>query len=827
MMRDITETSLVTQLVYCLGRAREESGQRGHRDAEGAAQASFATFRPSSRGPVVDTSPLSAARRLVGEALSSRPDLVAALLEWAQQQVELIMPPQQLLRISAAVTATTGVVPEGDLHSLQLLLHGCRACPRMCEVALRAGAPEILVELRSGPRACLALLALTAALEGVYYDKTTVVATRLISGLHGKADTAAAAAAAAQRHLLVAGPQTDMAIRRLADGLGLMKLSIGGDLMLGYVVAGTIAAFLRFYTRPDGPASSSRPPPPELLRPARLTSLAQLLSYHPDQSSLLWTLPTVSYSSSALAVVEGTPIRTGLLDGAVSLASQLLGYGYGTSSGNAAQGSRERSQAWAAMRGLQGLRGLGEAALEVMAATSTADRGNPPGALSELSPRGVLALMEIALRVSSPEAQGPKIVQDLPHLPIFLMRVLGGSHRAALSRWPEAAGGGQEGAKRVALAAAELLGRPLLGTTPESEHMQPAVISYLMLLKKEQCSENLGADLSQPLSLASRLLLSTLPSCVNGFIAGGGLEPGVVSRYLAPSSPPSVLGDALLLLSQVARLHREAPRHGRANAPNTYPLLARANMYGDLHRLLSHPDATVRHCVCNLLGNMCRHSTAFYEPLQQQGLLPPLVKCLADPDTTVRKFAAFAIGNAAFHSNQLYGALQTAICPLVGLLGDQAQEAKTRANAAGALGNLARHSPSLSAQLIRAGALRALMEAAIGTGLPGSQPALSSSSGSGVGVPVATDATGPIGDIDSSGANATATVSLFSLGNMCTHWVWRESLMRLGVQDVVRRLSRSSDPHVQRYLQRLVKQLRRPATGRPHVGAAPGEGAGA
>lgn len=63
-----------------------------------------------------------------------------------------------------------------------------------------------------------------------------------------------------------------------------------------------------------------------------------------------------------------------------------------------------------------------------------------------------------------------------------------------------------------------------------------------------------------------------------------------------------------------------------------------------------------------------------------------------------RKFACFAIGNAAFHNASLYEALAPAVGPLVALLRDD--EEKTRANAAGALGNLVRNSGHLCGEII-------------------------------------------------------------------------------------------------------------------------------
>ena len=59
---------------------------------------------------------------------------------------------------------------------------------------------------------------------------------------------------------------------------------------------------------------------------------------------------------------------------------------------------------------------------------------------------------------------------------------------------------------------------------------------------------------------------------------------------------------------------------------------------------------------------------------------------------------------AGFHNSSLYEALRASIGPLVALLRDE--EDKTRANAAGALGNLVRNSGLLCRPLIEARALQ-------------------------------------------------------------------------------------------------------------------------
>lgn len=57
-----------------------------------------------------------------------------------------------------------------------------------------------------------------------------------------------------------------------------------------------------------------------------------------------------------------------------------------------------------------------------------------------------------------------------------------------------------------------------------------------------------------------------------------------------------------------------------------------------------------------------------------------------------------------FHNSSLYPTLRPAVPPLVGLLADE--EDRTRANAAGALGNLVRNSAQLCGDIMVAGALQ-------------------------------------------------------------------------------------------------------------------------
>lgn len=123
-------------------------------------------------------------------------------------------------------------------------------------------------------------------------------------------------------------------------------------------------------------------------------------------------------------------------------------------------------------------------------------------------------------------------------------------------------------------------------------------------------------------------------------------------------------------------------------------------------QLLSQRSAPVRAKCCNLIGNLCRHSSRFYpilasfvtlpkslethdtSPLSSSSSCSPLsllTACCADEDASTRKFACFAVGNAAFHCEELYPSLSCCI-PLLSLATESEADEKTRANAAGAIG---------------------------------------------------------------------------------------------------------------------------------------------
>lgn len=202
------------------------------------------------------------------------------------------------------------------------------------------------------------------------------------------------------------------------------------------------------------------------------------------------------------------------------------------------------------------------------------------------------------------------------------------------------------------------------------------------------------------LSLGSPNFLRQLGSC-------GGLSRSSAATLLHTQSSAPSLTNALLIYCQIARMGDARPTPNSDETNGWKETLAGAGLISQLAPLLRHVDAGVRAKACCLLGNLCRLSSSFYEPARREGLLPLLSHCCADADPSVRKFAAFAAGNAGFHSRRLYAALEPAIPSLVSSLASD--DAKTRANAAGALGNLARNGPELAHSLCAAGAPAALL----------------------------------------------------------------------------------------------------------------------
>ena len=238
---------------------------------------------------------------------------------------------------------------------------------------------------------------------------------------------------------------------------------------------------------------------------------------------------------------------------------------------------------------------------------------------------------------------------------------------------------------------------------------------------------------------------------------------------------------------------------------------------------------------CNLVGNLCKHSPDFYDVLRQGGMLPQLGKRCADIDAATRKFACFAVGNAGFHSSELYPDLATCIAPLVGCLADA--DAKTCANAAGALGNLARNGAQLDAELTSGGVPRALLALALHLLAPAGAEVIEEGAGAGKASAAATSGAEDGGSgrcslssrvslsafeaaslapsepsSEAAGGGMASRLrpsrtALFSLGNLAAHAECRAAMAKLHLDDALRPLVNHHDGMLKQYAARVLQKM--------------------
>jgi fused-like protein len=209
---------------------------------------------------------------------------------------------------------------------------------------------------------------------------------------------------------------------------------------------------------------------------------------------------------------------------------------------------------------------------------------------------------------------------------------------------------------------------------------------------------------------------------------------------------------------------------------NVYTAIHKLNILSDLKYLLDNSDSSIKSRVCNLIGNMCRHTEFFYDELKFSGLIPPLLKCCYDSDKSTRKFACFAIGNAAFMNDKLYENFRPIIPKMVELLQDP--EDNTRANSAGALGNFVRCGDSLCVDILNNGAHEALLGLAETEDVKTQAPIIK--------------------------------VALFALGNFCYHTIIKSELENINFKnriDALRNLFRN-EAQLLEHIERIRKKLR-------------------
>ncbi len=223
--------------------------------------------------------------------------------------------------------------------------------------------------------------------------------------------------------------------------------------------------------------------------------------------------------------------------------------------------------------------------------------------------------------------------------------------------------------------------------------------------------------------------------------------------------------EILLILSSLCR-----------PSQSVYSAIHELNVYQDIKYLIESSDSNIKARVCNLIGNMCRHTDFFYDEIKNHGLIPPLLKCCYENDRSTRKFACFAIGNAAFLNNKLYEYFKPIIGRMVDLLQDP--ETNTRANSAGALGNFVRCGDVLCADIISAKAPEALLKLAENE-----------------------DITNQVQIIK---------VALFALGNFCYHQVIKNELDKFNFKQRIDELKKrfKNENQLIEHLERIKKKLK-------------------
>jgi fused-like protein len=111
--------------------------------------------------------------------------------------------------------------------------------------------------------------------------------------------------------------------------------------------------------------------------------------------------------------------------------------------------------------------------------------------------------------------------------------------------------------------------------------------------------------LELPMGLLSRLVQGD-EAFVRQYLDFGGLDPKTISTLLRETNPSGVLVDTILTISQLARVSKEF-----------YENIHAANMYSSWKKLMVHRDPNVRSKMCNLIGNLCKHSSFFYDQLDR------------------------------------------------------------------------------------------------------------------------------------------------------------------------------------------------------------------
>ncbi|XP_070683229.1 serine/threonine-protein kinase TIO-like isoform X6 [Malus domestica] len=272
------------------------------------------------------------------------------------------------------------------------------------------------------------------------------------------------------------------------------------------------------------------------------------------------------------------------------------------------------------------------------------------------------------------------------------------------------------------------------------------------------CLEHLDLkDMGRPVAFLAKMI-GYRPLAVQ-IVGKGLLDPKTMRRLLDCSSPREVMLDVLMIVSDLARMDK-----------GFYEYINGASVLELFKEFLTHENPNMRSKACSALGNMCRHSSYFYSSLARNQIIDLLIDRCSDPDKRTRKFACFAIGNAAYHDKMLYEELRRSIPSLVNLL-VSSEEDKTKANAAGALSNLVRHSDQLCEDIVSKGAMQSLLKLVADCSVVALNP------------PSRKD----------SANESPLKIALIALANMCSHQPCRQFLGSSPLFTVIGRLRQSPE----------------------------------
>ncbi|XP_065696456.1 serine/threonine-protein kinase 36 isoform X1 [Patagioenas fasciata] len=322
--------------------------------------------------------------------------------------------------------------------------------------------------------------------------------------------------------------------------------------------------------------------------------------------------------------------------------------------------------------------------------------GEPPGAghlavepdWNLLSPQGTLLFLSLALFIFTRESHQCLLQLTQSHgvFMVTLKKLLSPGFLACLTQTQAGEHGDPDLVPAVVIQACQLLCFPFAlsvdGDTLAlvTEAVRDAQIPAQLL---QVCSRYLPFSYTElPISLLCHLVVSD-EQVIDQMVREAATSEHIVAFLMSALFSDSLMltTDLLSLLTHVARacpehllfLQRILRGSGVADQPLTH--------------LLGHQQPSVRAKTCKLLGNLLRHGHGFLQALQNQlGLLESLLECLMDQEESVRRAASFAVGNAAYHQSFPAGMLGRAVPGLMQLLSNV--QARTRCNAALALGNL-------------------------------------------------------------------------------------------------------------------------------------------